>query len=254
MKMSQIYADAVYDNLRPLFANWEPMRPVELGDFGLMDSKSFLHLGNISTYNIPFTVRSSPTKDHKSFASRGSVSISTHAKGSFPINGIVNAKATLEINFSKDEAVFFNAADCSYQMIDNKVALGEQIMKRFNVGDWKRGWVVVTDLIQAGSTTVAISGANNSKLLLEAAGNVEQIDLASASVGLNVKTSTNVGYQIISKAGLVPLIGLCKIRSRFRIFNTFTPHVGLSRIDDFLTSPGTTREISTEEFYFGQLD
>ena len=223
MNLAKIYTDEVYQNLRPLYANWEPTKPIKLGDFGLMNDNFFNHLGNISAFKINFNVRESPAKDYKNFSSRGSVSVSTHDKGSFPINGIMNASAALEINFSNEDAVFFNAADCNYKMIDDKVRLGEEIMEKFHAQVWKHEWAIVTDLVQAGSTTVAISGAKNAGLLLEAKGNVQQMALADASIGLNVKNSTNVGYQVISADGLIPLIGLCKIQPRFIFWKTFSP-------------------------------
>jgi hypothetical protein len=123
--------------------------------------------------------------------------------------------------------------------------------------DWNRAWAVVTDLIQAGATTVAISGGQAASLLLEATGDVPAIDLANASIGLSMKTSTNVGYQIIAAKSLVPLIGLCKIQWAFFPW----PHQGVSP----LAAPGTDPEMLADlqgpqptpaapgDVYFGQL-
>src|SRR5262249_26921849 len=134
-----------------------------------------------------------------------------------------NAKATLEIGFSSEDAVFFNAAGCVFHSVAKKMALGKELMKRYAAGEWKREWVIITDIIKAGATTIVVSGGSNASIVLEATGDVNQIDLANADLGLAVKSSTNVGYQTVSAKGLVPLFGLCKIQRKFIIWKDFTP-------------------------------
>ena len=84
-----VYTDAVYDNLNPLHANWEPGREAKLGDYGLMRGHAFSCLGNIADLGIAFAVRNDGQKDQKFFASKNSVDIAFHAKGSVPVSGTV---------------------------------------------------------------------------------------------------------------------------------------------------------------------
>src|SRR5262249_12064403 len=172
-----IYTESVYENLKPLYANWEPTKPVALGDFGLVKGRAFLTLGNVSSRGIAIDQRSDVRRDQKYFASEGNTEVAFHGKGSVPVSGVINAKATLEVKFSSEKAVFFNAADCAYSMIADKVALGGAVMQQFEAGKWEREWAIVTDLITAGSTTIAVSGSGSGSLTLEAQGNVPQIDL-----------------------------------------------------------------------------
>ncbi len=221
--IAEIYAQQVFENLKPLHANWEPGYPVKLGDYGVMRDKLFLHLGNIKDLGISYEVRKDDALDDKQFSSKGQAEITFHAKGSVNVNGVVNVKPSVEISFKKEKAVFFNAADCEFSTIENKVSLGQAIMG-LQKGVWKKEWAVVTDIVKAGATTLVISGSNASKFVLEASGDVEYINFADASIGLSPSYSSNVSYQIVAKPGIIPLIGLCKIQSLFLFSNkTFQP-------------------------------
>lgn len=142
--IGEIYTESVRENLKPLFANWEPGKPVELGDYGQLDGATFIHIGNVKDLGISFETRYDETKDRKSFSSRGSAEIKFHSKGAAPIKGIASVKAKLEVNFSSEEAVFFNAAECHYFMMKNKSALGREIMKLYERNGKENGlWLLI---------------------------------------------------------------------------------------------------------------
>ena len=249
----EIYTESVYDNLSPLYPNWEPSRPVKLGDFGRLQGHVFLYEGNVSRFGIEFAVREADAQDHKNFASQGKTEVSFNAAGSVPVDG-VQAKASLKIDFTAEDAVFFNAAGCSYSMIEDKVALGDRIMKLPDDA-WKREWAIVTDLVQARSTTLAVSGARKASIEIEAAGDVPQIDLGDASIGLGVRSSRNVGYQLVAKQGLTPLFGLCKIQSRFLGLGgeSFKPLAHRRLRTRAAVEDLEARERGDDALYFGQL-
>src|SRR3989339_604851 len=228
----EIYTEAVRENFRPLFANWEPGR------------------------RIKFDIREDNTKDKKSFASKGSTEIKLGVKGSVNIEGTVNAKATLELGFSNEEAVFFNAADCFFQMIKDKAAIGNAIMKLYKANDWERKWAIVTDIVKAGATTIAISGGKTSSIIFEAAGDVDRIDLADASIGMKITSQKNIGYVVEAKVGLIPLIGLSKIQSTFLWFGDDYQPLSLTMNHSMLSTMRNSTQIQTEELddlYFGQI-
>jgi hypothetical protein len=257
-----IYSDTVYNNLRPLHANWEPAQPIELGDYGLLLGHAFQKLGNVSQRGIKIgEIIKDDVGDQKIFASGTNTNVSFHSAGTAPVGAVADAKARVDISFGSEGSVFFNAAECSYSMIADKTALGEAVMQAFDANDdrkWQREWAVVTDLVRSKSTTVAIATGTNAKVSLEAAGNIQQIDLAKAEIGLSLGTCTNVGYQVIAKAGLVPLIGLSQIQTKFWDWNPkFRPLASafLSNrtvIDRLLVSPSVQTE-AVKDLFFGQV-
>ncbi len=256
--LPRIYTTALYNNFRPLYANWDPDRPVDLGTYGILRGRLFIPLANINSKindkNL-LNENVNPNPAHKTFSSRGETKVTFHAQGSAPVGGTVNAKATLEIGFSSQDAVFFNAAGCIFHSIADKVALGKEIMKLYVAGEWKREWAIITDVIKAGATTIIVSAANNASIVLEAKGEVKQIDLADASIGLSFKNSTNVGYQTVSAKGVVPLFGLCKIQRKFILWTDFSPLAATGETAEMLddaASPVTVKP-DADNIYFGQL-
>jgi hypothetical protein len=232
--ISDLYTSIVHDNLRPLYANWEPGTPIKLGDFGFLDNYRFTQMGNVAAMGIKTTSREDVTTDHKYFASEGSTDIAFHAKGSVAPTGGTYVNATLEVGFTSREAMFFNAAECLHNMIEDKDSLGKSVLELYDNDKWDDGWVVVTDLISAKSVAIAISASSSASISFEASGDVPSIKLADASIGLSIKSATNVGFQLAGQTGGVLLIGLCGISSRFLGFGRkWTPtnlNYGLSTL------------------------
>jgi hypothetical protein len=264
--LADIYTSAVYGNLKPLYGNWFPDTPIKLGDYGTLNNNQFIPLGNIGdpSIGITFKVTSSPSSDQINFSSSGTTKVTLTAAGTANVSGGVSVKASLEVDFSSQESVFFNAAGCSYNMIEDKVTLGASIMNLFNNGTWNRDWAVVTDLVATGSTTIAVSGGQSSSVVFQASGNVPQIDLADASIGLSVVSSSNVALQIAAEKGLNPLIGLSKIQDTFLWWgNQFGPTMLfsnlklLSKLQDtrqFNSKSLSVASIKNNPIYFGQLN
>lgn len=254
--ISQIYSDEIRRHLRPLFANWQPSQPIVLGDFGKLEGNIFIRLGNVKKFDINFTDRSDDRKDQQSFASEGSTEVKFTAAGKGPTG--VDVKANLEVNFSSKDSVFFNAAECRYSMIDDKVALGVAIMELYRAKKWDRAWAVVTDTIAAGATTLAVSGSSSSSIVFEATGNVPNINLADASIGLAIKGARNVGYQVVAQQGLTPLIALSKIKPIFLgVGEKFQP-LSMKMLNPLSVgvleaSSEVETESSEKELFFGQV-
>jgi len=256
--ISQIYSDEIRRHLRPLFANWQPSQPIALGDFGKLEGNIFIRLGNVKKFGIGFTDRTDNRKDQQSFASEGSTEVKFNGAVAGPAGGTVTVKASLEVNFASKDSVFFNAAECRYSMIDDKIALGAAVMELYRAKKWDRAWAVVTDIIAAGATTLAVSGSSSSSIVFEATGNVPNIDLADASVGLAIKSSRNVGYQVVAQQGLTPLIALSKIKPQFIVWGGDFQPLSMKMLNPLSVgvleeSPHVETESSEEELFFGQI-
>jgi hypothetical protein len=143
-------------------------------------------------------------------------------------------------------------------MVADKVALGDEVMKRYRDRTWNRGWTVVTDIVQAGATTLTVSGGSSSSIVAEATGNVPAINLADASMGLSIMSARNVGYQVVATPGLVPLIGLSRIKPRFLWFGDDFRPLTMTRAFTILDAQRSSEQIRTEEsedeLMFAQVD
>ncbi len=213
MGISEIYTDEVHSHLHPWYANWEPGEPINIGDYGRMDGDIFIREGHISTFLPDFlleTVRDR-TADHKKFSSEGVQEVAIGADGRGNVGGAADVSAGLRLEFSRKKGVFFNAAECTTVSLKDKTGLGKEIMKLYRNDTWKKKWVIVTDLVKAKATTVAVSASKNSSITIQAKGDAAEFDLADASIDLKFTNSGSVGYTVEAEKGLIPLIKLSGI-------------------------------------------
>jgi hypothetical protein len=204
------YAEDIHNNLQ-MFPVWPVNTSLCLGDYGTLEGNIFNREDSIATrYGITIKTRSTPASVHYDYKSADMVETTFYAKGDVKIGTIIPlAKAGLDISFSGEGAVFFNAAECSMNSIDNKREIFEKITKLYRRGEWNKKYRLITDIVTSGATTILISDKSGASISLEASSpEIPIIDLAKASVGLTTKSEKNIGVKIISDGGLTPLMKL----------------------------------------------
>jgi len=259
--IAKVYADTVKKNQRVLYGVWEPGFPVKLGDYGIMNGNIFVQIGNISELHdlksLTIKTRKDDTKDEKFFTSQHGVEFTLNPKGSGVING-VETNASIDISFSKENSIFFNAAECAYEMIENKYELGRRLLDihRKSKETWRREFVVVTDLVVSKRALILISTASDYAISFEADAKTPIIDLAKASIGLTLKSQKSSGYKVVTEEGLIPLVGLSKIQPSFLWFGgNFKPlsfKYSPQMLDTIKNSEMIKTESSEEELHFFQ--
>lgn len=239
----EVYTDEVYKHLKPLYATWEPGMTLKLGYFGVMEDHMFMHRGNIfdiirgTGESVDLEVVKDEKKDHRTFSSQATSEFLVYAQGEADVTGVVQAKAGIDIGFSSDRGVFFNAAECVYDMFADKIKLEKIILKLLEGRHWRKDWVIVTDIVRAGATTVVISSGKKSSIKLEVGADVPKINLADASLKLGISRQEKIGYTVVSAEGMFPLIGLAQLDKR-----------------EELASPKVAGEEGPEPLYLRQLE
>lgn len=207
MGLADTYCNDIKNNFKVLYATWPPTTPMSLGDYGKLDGKVFVKQGNIrDDFNITFSSIIDPTPD-ESYEYQSSKAVETNL-----VAGVVGiAKAGLNINFSKEGAVFFLAADCFSHMMGNQPTTVEQVVALFRQRKLK-GYHFVVNIIEAGAATIIVSGSKQAAIGIEAKTDViGSLNLKDPSLDFDVKSERNIAFKIISKKGYTPLIGLTKI-------------------------------------------
>src|SRR2546423_8916472 len=103
-----VYTYEVYANLRPLHATWEPTRHVAVGDIGFLDKRAFRRETGLAALGIGFSQRSATAKPNLWFGSHGSTEVEFNPEiAAAP--GIAAQRASLELRFNSEGAVFFHA-------------------------------------------------------------------------------------------------------------------------------------------------
>ena len=197
MSLSQVYADAIKEQLK-YFSVWEPDQNLELTDYGYLGDNVFSQKGNLKDLNlgIEINIRTGTNESHQTLATTDN-SIFEIGEGR---DGTNQAKASLKIAFSKENACFFNAAGCILSSIAHKDAIGKALIKLYQNDDWNKDYVIVMDLLLAKSAQIVISKSSDSVFELEASSpEITKIDLADGTVKLKIKNDKNLAFQFFGE-------------------------------------------------------
>ena len=137
--IADIYTEEVHRNI-DLYATWPPGEMLTLGDYGELIGDRFERRGNLITdFGISFKEKKYPSNANYKFASSGKVQTAFKPKAQANLQGVVNIlNASLDINFSSSNAVFFNAANCSQSSIDDiAFKLAKEIISLYKKYKWK---------------------------------------------------------------------------------------------------------------------
>ncbi len=206
--MAAAYVKDLHNNFEELYATWLPSGKYKLGDYGPVRNATFDYEGNIQRdFKIQFSIQPSKAANYD-YKSARAVTVKSIAKGSAG-----NATARLEIGFSGNQAILFNAAGCVFKRIRNLKDVGERIMQLREDKKWNEWNCLISSVLAAKATTVIISRARGASISLEASSpSVQIIDLADATIKLQATSSKNIGLKVVTEAGMIPLLGLHKIQ------------------------------------------
>lgn len=208
MGLADRYCENIHKNIEPYYATWLPTVPVKLGDYGKMDGTIFVRQGNIKTdFAVDFTVEADTDSGDFEYKSSGTNAINANAGGSA---GLV--KALLTISFSNQYDVFFVAADCLADQMNNVPSVTSQLAPQFKEKKMK-GYMIVTQIVKAGTATIAVSSAKGSQLVIEASSpEIPSVDLKNPQGQFSVKSEQNISFKVVAKTGLSPLFGLQEVK------------------------------------------
>ena len=236
------------------YATWHPGVPIKLGDVGTFTGNVFTRLSNLEDLGIPVEIREDTTKTSLEHNSQGSVSVTTKLSGTIAPQGSVltDLEAGIIIEFSKENSTLFKANNTTSPSIRDTIKLGNLVIKMYTEGKWNKNWVVVTELVEAESTTVIISNTNNGKIELKANANVgaPSLDIADAAFDFAPQFTRGLETTIISNEGLTPLFKVMGMKARI-----FLPPVfSVRNVKPFdLITPANARTKYKNDIYFGYI-
>ncbi len=211
MGLAEDYFDVVRKQCAGMVAVYPPNEHIALGDYGPIVDGRFNRLGNIASLGVAVTPRPSQRNMSREFSSKGTSRVAVGAN--FAVApGVVTAKPALALSFDSDVSVYFAVAGCTVTGVEDLESMKPVIVDLFRKGRWDKDWRIVTTVVEAANMTVAIAQQRNSKLVLEAKGDVPTLDMASVDLSLNVTFDSSSAEKWItekSPPGDPPLTPFC---------------------------------------------
>jgi hypothetical protein len=189
-------------------AAWLPVsNTFVLGDYGIVSDGVLVKMGNIGQFGVAWQERDGPPA-RLNYASEGTRTV--HAVGGVQTAALPNADldASLTVEFEYDASFFIKAA-LTVREFQN---LQEVAQKLGLLPQWRSRYRVVSAVhIGHGCTILSSKGANSRIELKGKANALRQLDLGSASAGIDVSASEKIGLEIVGQTGVIGL-SLFKLR------------------------------------------
>lgn len=209
----QIYAKAVHYHLPKYFANFPPNSPIEVGDYGSLNSGVFDRAGNVrDVFGVAFThevLRGQPALINFQSGEGISTSIGGTADA---VAGLLSKQVSVTVKFAKRDGIVFRAIGCEPYTIMDREAFGREIIGLFERDRISAEFVVVTSLIRAKSLTVVASASAGATIELNAEAELAHLDIASTDIGLRVVHESGLAARFVAARSTIPLVGLSRIR------------------------------------------
>jgi hypothetical protein len=212
-KFLQTYANEVSRHLDYL-PTWPLDYKVKLGDVGILDGNVFKRTDTLEALGIQgFAVRRGRGTQLLEFSSREGVEVTSTIGGESAIQGL---GGEVEIKFSRDGAVFLQTGEHTIEQFESTDALGIEILKRYESGEWKRNRVVVTEVVKAAAAIVLVSGSGSAsaRFKLDASLPATQA-LAGGKLSQLVSVTGSFTTKIVGE-NVSPLLRICGLRGLFQ--------------------------------------
>jgi hypothetical protein len=140
------------------------------------------------------------------------VSIKVKADGKAEAGVAAALDGGVEVTFERRHAIYFRAEEAVVESIEDKSALGAEILERFRAGLWRDTDAVVTEVVRSRSTTVLIAGAAGARAELRGA--VDAGAQAGGQATLLMSSHSGLHTHIVAMAQLTPLFRAWGIRRK----------------------------------------
>jgi hypothetical protein len=221
MALYRDFANDIYSELG-YRATWLPGTKVRLGDVGRIENGVLKVETTLSSLATPFETDTDAVPEGSlDYQSKSGVSVVLKAAGSLDgrFKALTSADAGALVEFSNDKAILMQLKNVTSQRIANQANLRRALLSAVVAADdqkrWQRDWVVVTDVVNAGSATIVISGGSSSRLELKASASVAPASLADATARLTTVIADQVSTKIVAESGLTPLYRALRVKRNF---------------------------------------
>jgi hypothetical protein len=156
------------------------------------------------------------------FGTETGVNIQSKLKGNAPLSGskLTIADAGFRISFENEASFLLLTKNTNINIIENTAELGSIIIKLYKEGSWNRNWMVITQMVNAQTTTLLIAQKSGAYYEIKADGNINGLkdELVNGNINFSLAASNGMYTSIIGQKGpffpLFKLRGICIRRLR----------------------------------------
>ncbi len=200
-------------------ATWDPTKRFKIGDIGKLEHGVLSIYTSLEKEGIPVERSKGNCGTAMDYTSHSSVTIKTKLKGTVPATGsaFTTADAGFSFDFKGDNSIVFQTSNHQVCQLINLAEIELAVLEKYELGNWDKDWVIVTELIEADNATIIISNSSNGILELKASANIGtgKLTLTDAALGLSVLHEKGSTLKYIAQNEITPLYRVMGLRSAF---------------------------------------
>jgi len=193
---------------------WLPGTIVRLGDCGTIDNFQFNRRTSLKALGVDYETQDQGSPGDLIHQSAKGIDIAIQAKGeSKGIPGLPQGAVGVGFTFSREGTVVFATRDTSATAIADIDKLGRDVKEKRKL--FPASYVVVTEIVAAGSATVLVSRRSSGGFTLEARADVPVAglsDLAKVDANFTITRNEGLATQIVADQNLTPLFRIYGFR------------------------------------------
>lgn len=209
MNPISFYLKSLYEKTHGYRPTWLPDTPIQIGDVGILENDVFVKESTLQEYGIFAQIETSESNSNIDFSSEHGITITTKIAGKVDPKAVNlgMADAGFIVEFNHENSFIFRLNGSRTSIISNLGRVKEEVLHRFREGQWSEDLVIISQLLEAKSATVLVSGQAGSKVELKAQGNlnISTMDIADASLNLKLESGQSLAATILGQEGITPL-------------------------------------------------
>ncbi len=220
MSSARSYVRSVWDQTRYV-AVWIPITKVELGEIYKVHKGVPQLVGTLADWGIEW--KEDPESEQRgswTAKSERGVDISTKFEGKTPdgivLKNLAQADAGAVVKFTEKDSFVVTLSDVTMQRMENTRALGPQLRKQFFkfFDSWDTGWLIVSEVLRAGSGTFLMSASGSSQVELKANGWIAPggVTLADLAGGFTRVGDSSGSDDFVGKGQISPMFKAVKLK------------------------------------------
>jgi len=210
------YLKDIYQKSNGYRATWLPDKPLKLGQIGKITDNVFTSFSSLEEKGINILKDSNDEEGSFDLSSENGVKVTSKIKGKVEPKAVnlLEADAGFIVEFEKNNSFVFRLKDIKTTIITNLEDVQKRVADLYNKGEWDTDYVIITELLEARSSTILISGNGGVKIELKINGavSVPNLDIADSSLDIGWASGQKLAAQIIAKSStpLYKVVGLNK--------------------------------------------
>jgi hypothetical protein len=205
---AQRYQAEIHDRLG-FFATWLPGDPIDIGDVGVLRSGRFRRTTSLSQLGVAYSVGAAGAAQDLQYTSTNGTSVALAAGADATV-----AEAEIRVAFSDAGSFVFHVSGLRLQRIEDSAAVGAELLRLHEAGDWDRDWLLVETLHTAKRATILVCEDASGEVVLTAktAGLKPLASLADPEIDLTVASARGSIVQLVARNDLRPLYSCLRVK------------------------------------------